>query len=90
MTWAPDGELAWTIQIRCGGCGSWAELGVSNAQASHLDVVLDRQAALMTEAVERLERERVEHDFQMLIEALHQDLIGPDDFDSPRLRQAAG
>jgi hypothetical protein len=87
MSWAPDGEHAWTVQVRCGECGWWAELGLSNAQAAHFDVVLNEQESLIAEAVRRLERERVAHDFEMLIHGLAHDLIGPDDFASPRFRQ---
>ena len=84
MTWAPDGERAWSIQVRCGECGWWAELGLSNAQATHFDVALARQEALIAEAVERLERERIAHEFEMLIHGLAHDLFGPDDFHPPR------
>jgi uncharacterized Zn finger protein len=62
MVWAPDGPHAWAIEVRCGECGTWAELGLTNAQAAHLDVVLDRQTRLMHAAVERLAHERVAYD----------------------------
>jgi hypothetical protein len=80
MEWAPDGETSWTIETRCGECGTWAELLLSNAQAARFDVLLDEQIALMVRAVQRLEAERAAREFESLIEAFRLDLIGPGDF----------
>jgi len=80
MEWAPDGETSWTIETRCGECGTWAELLLSSAQAARFDVVLNEQIALMAGAAERLEAERAARDLESLIEAFRLDLIGPGDF----------
>ena len=87
MAWAPDGETSWTIEARCGECGTWAELLLSNARAARFDVILDEQIALIARAVERLDAERAARDFESLIEAFRLDLIGPGDFAPARLRQ---
>ena len=87
MEWAPDGETSWTIEARCGECGTWTELWLSNARAARFDVVMDEQIALIARAVERLDAERAARDFESLIEAFRRDLIGPGDFAPARSQQ---
>lgn len=84
MQWAPEGESGWFIEARCGECGAWDELRLSNREAARFDVVLDDQVALIATAVDRLEAERAARDFETLIEALRHDLITPADITGHR------
>src|SRR5688572_27376663 len=34
MDWNPDGETGWRIETRCGECGAWEDLWLSNQQAA--------------------------------------------------------
>ena len=50
MDWEPADDEHWSIDARCGACGLWHRLYVTNAQAAAWDVELDRQ----TEPIKRI------------------------------------
>jgi hypothetical protein len=73
-------DSQWWAQIRCGECGVWMEVVLSNAQAAALDVALDRQLAQIRRAADRLDRERMGEQVAAFISALRRDLIVAADF----------
>jgi hypothetical protein len=56
MEWDTAGESHWLIQLRCGECGCWPDVRVSNAGAAAFDVALDRQIVPITRTLARLDR----------------------------------
>jgi hypothetical protein len=80
MEWETDGDEHWLMQLRCGECGDWREVRVTNEQARSYDLALDRQAAEIQRALDRIDRERMETELNMLVRALEHDLIDAADF----------
>jgi hypothetical protein len=80
MDWGELDELQWWVDARCGDCGAWFELVLSNAQAATLDVALDRQVAQIRSAADRLDAERMADQVDAFVTALDRDLIGAGDF----------
>lgn len=52
--WAIAGDAHWLVDFRCGECGVWMAIVLTNAQAARLDCLLARQAADMLRAAERV------------------------------------
>jgi hypothetical protein len=78
--WRADDPQGWTIDGRCGECGAWQALRLSNAQAARLDVDLDAQRAAIERDADALEMARMRDELETFAEALRRDLVGPDDF----------
>jgi hypothetical protein len=80
MAWETDGDDHWLIELRCGECGAWREVRVTNEQARDFDLTLDRQTAQIRRELERIDRERMMAEVDVLVGALEHDLIDPADF----------
>lgn len=80
MSWETDGKEYWAVEARCGDCGIWHSLHLTNAEAAEWDVALDRQMVPIRRAVERLDRERMRREADGFIAALERDLIDAGDF----------
>jgi hypothetical protein len=80
MDWETAGEEHWLIHLRCGACGAWREVVVTNAEASAFDIVLDEQCAEITRALRRIDREEMRAEVDAFVGALDRDLIDPSDF----------
>ena len=80
MDWGEVDEAQWWIVSRCGDCGTWSEVVLSNEQAAVLDVTLDRQVAQIRAAADRLDAERMADQASAFVAALERDLIGAADF----------
>jgi hypothetical protein len=80
MEWETAGEEHWRMQLRCGACGAWREVLVTNDEASEFDLVLDRHCAQILRAVRKLELEEMEADLETFVTALDRDLIDASDF----------
>lgn len=80
IDWEPDGKEYWAIEARCGACGLWHFLHLTNAQAAAWELALDRQARPIQKAVDRLDRERMSRQIDGFIAALDRDLIDAGDF----------
>jgi hypothetical protein len=59
IDWEPVGEDRWWIFLRCGECGISRDVTVSDAVAQRYDGELQRSAAPMMRAADRLETERL-------------------------------
>ena len=53
VDWSMAGESHWLVDFRCGECGAWMAVVLTNAQAAQLDRLLERRAAAMLRAAER-------------------------------------
>jgi hypothetical protein len=80
MDWEPVDDERWCIEARCGECGLWHRLHLTNAQAAAWDVELDRQTQPIQRELRRLDRERMAREVEGFIEALDRDLIDAVDF----------
>ena len=80
MEWGELDEAHWWVRSRCGDCGTWTEVVISNRQAATLDVVLHRQLDHIRAAADRLDAERMAEQVQAFTDALRRDLILATDF----------
>jgi hypothetical protein len=80
LDWGAVDDDHWWVQSRCGECGVWSEVLLTNAQAARLDRELDGQQELIRRAAARLEAERMEAQADAFIGALQRDLIDASDF----------
>jgi hypothetical protein len=80
MDWEPADADHWHIDARCGACGLWHGLHLTNAQAAEWDVELDRQTRPIERQLRRLDRERMTREVETFATALRSDLIDAADF----------
>jgi hypothetical protein len=80
VSWHEQDETHWWIRLRCGQCDRVREVEVTDEQAKRFDSDLNRGAAEIAAALNRLDRERMIVDSDTLTAALERDLIDPSDF----------
>jgi hypothetical protein len=80
VTWTESGRDSWWLLLRCGGCGSWRDVVASNEVVEQFDRVLDENMESMNAAADRLERESLAGEADVLVRALQLDLLGAEDF----------
>ena len=78
--WDTVDDEHWCVRLRCADCEVWAELVITNAQASFLDCAIDHQQAQIRRAAGRLDAERMAEDAAAFARALRCDLIVAADF----------
>jgi hypothetical protein len=78
--WGTADETHWWVLSRCGECGVWSEIVITDGQAARLDCELDRHAMAIQRAAARLEAERMAAEAEAFIAALDRDLIDAADF----------
>jgi hypothetical protein len=83
VDWEPVTPEAWWMLLRCGECHMFREVTVTNAVAERFDVELDRRAAILQRAVNKLDRERMAQQVETMIGALRHGLIDAADFARP-------
>lgn len=54
MSWEPAGDEHWWIRLRCGDCGAWYEVTVSNERARRFDAELDADMREIARALDQL------------------------------------
>jgi hypothetical protein len=80
MSWGPEDDETWSIDMRCGDCEhTWSQV-VANARAARFDVELDRDVAILRRRLDRLELERMATEVETFVGALRRGLIEPADF----------
>jgi hypothetical protein len=80
MNWGPADDRHWHIELRCGDCGWWYEMTVTNARAADLDRELDADQWPIRRVLTDLDRTRMATEIERFVTALGQDLIEPGDF----------
>ena len=79
VEWEPlDGGVFWML-LRCGGCETWREATVSDAEADRFDEALDRGLDVIRLRVAEIERRRMERDGESFLDGLRAGNAGPDD-----------
>jgi uncharacterized Zn finger protein len=80
VEWEPRGPDWWRILLRCGECGTWRDVTVTNAVAQRYDVVLNLRAVGMAATLDRMDRERMLGQAEAMTIALELGLIDAADF----------
>jgi hypothetical protein len=80
VDWRTVGPARWRIALRCGECGHWREVVVSDRRAACLERWCTRPADAMRRAVVRCERERMLAEIDAFAAALADGRIDAGDF----------
>jgi hypothetical protein len=80
VTWTESGPADWWLLLRCGACDTWRNVVASNHTVARYDRVLDEDMHAIRLESERLERELLEAEADVLTAALRLDLLSADDF----------
>jgi len=80
VDWEPVGEQRWWMFLRCAECGISRDVVVTNAEADRFERELHARASLVSQALRRLEGERMEAEVDAFVAALDRDLIDAADF----------
>ena len=80
VTWSESGPVDWWLLLRCGACGTSREVVASNRAVAEYDSELDNGMQAINAAAERLAREALAAEADVLGTALGLDLLDADDF----------
>jgi transcription elongation factor Elf1 len=72
----------WDLRLRCGQCGTYRDVVVSDDDANRYSNDLDRGMAVIAAALGQLDHERMAAEARVFIAALEHDLIDGGDFAS--------
>ena len=70
----------WDMRLRCGQCGTYRDVIVSDDAAQRYDKELNHGMAQIAAALQRAEREHMHAEVRIFIAALERDLIDAGDF----------
>ena len=71
----------WDLRLRCGQCGTYRDVVVSDGAARRYEVDLERGMSEIAAALTRQDRDRMAAEARVFIAALEHDLIDAVDFD---------
>jgi uncharacterized Zn finger protein len=80
VTWTESGPGDWWLLLRCGACGAWRDVIASNDAVDAFDRLLDEHVHMIRTVAERLAREALLAQADILRAALRLDLLTADDF----------
>lgn len=80
VTWTDSGSDSWWLLLRCGACDSWRDVVAADEDVAAFDRILDAGIDSIRDEAERLERELMRTDAEVLAKALRMDLLGAEDF----------
>jgi hypothetical protein len=80
VSWSESGPADWWLLLRCGSCGSSREVVASNSAVAEYDNQLDEGMRVINAGAERLAREALSAEADVLGTALGLDLLDADDF----------
>ncbi len=81
--WDRHADGQWWAVLRCGDCGTWHDMVISQAAADRLDNALDAGLMAIAQDLEAIDRERMAAQADAFAVALERDLIDAADFASP-------
>jgi hypothetical protein len=79
VDWEPV-DAGWWMLLRCGECDTWREVTVGDEVAEQFDAALNRRADVLARALERIERQEMVADVELITAALRRGLIDATDF----------
>jgi hypothetical protein len=71
----------WDLRLRCGECGTYRDVVVSDGVAKRYELDLERGMSEIAAALTRQDRDRMAAEARVFIAALEHDLIDAVDFD---------
>jgi len=71
----------WDLRLRCGQCGTYRDVVVSDGVAKRYELDLERGISEIATALRREDRDRMAAEARVFIAALEHDLIDAVDFD---------
>jgi hypothetical protein len=78
--WAPAGEALWRVELRCPEC-EWRDSRIHDQRTmDRYDEVLDDGTEALLNDLAQLSRAIMEEEVERFVDALHRDLIQPEDF----------
>jgi hypothetical protein len=78
--WEPAGRARWRVQLRCPEC-EWHGSGIHDQRTmDRFDEVLDDGTEALLDDLTHLSRAIMEEEVDRFVDALHRDLIQPEDF----------
>jgi hypothetical protein len=80
VTWTESAADSWWLLLRCGACGAWRDVVASDTVVAEFDRVLDEDMESINAEADRLERESLATEADVLGRALQLDLLGAEDF----------
>jgi len=80
VDWAAEGPSHWRVMMRCPDCEAIREGVFAQRAVDRLADELDRGSAVLIRELDRLTRENMAGEIEVLIHALEHDLIVPSDF----------
>jgi hypothetical protein len=78
--WAAEGPSHWRVMLRCPDCGALREGLFTQQAVDRLADELDRGSGVLIRALDRLTRENMAAELEVLVKAFEHDLILPSDF----------
>ena len=84
VEWTEDGPSCWWMRLRCGECGSFREVVVSNELAQRYNADLNRGVDLIAGSLRRVEQAAMAALADRLATALRLDLVDAADFGATR------
>ena len=82
--WSEHDETSWWMRLRCGQCGEFREVIVSQEIADRYDHALNRTRDAIVATLARLDRERMTAEVEAFSTALRLDLFDAGDFAARR------
>ena len=80
VDWEPLDEQRWWMLLRCAQCETYREAIVADADAERYDAELNRRADVLAQALDRIERQEMLADVEMMTLALRRGLVDAADF----------
>jgi hypothetical protein len=80
VEWFEQTDRCWQVSLRCPECEWWSTERFSQPEVDRFDEDLDRGGQALVEDLRALTRANMEEESDRFLEALHGDLILPEDF----------
>ena len=80
LEWVEHDATNWWMRLRCGACGEFREVVVSQEVANRYDRALDQTSEAIVTTLARLDRERMTAEVNAFTTALRLDLFDAGDF----------
>jgi hypothetical protein len=80
VDWEPLDGGRWWMLLRCGECGTWRDVTVTDAVAERYDSELDRRLDVVDGTLQRIDHQRMVGEVETMVVALRNGLVDAGDF----------